>query len=62
MRDGAVATAPPRQEFEPVAAHWGPEVVFGPAMKHDVQREATEVHDYGHGGWAPDVNAGSVGA
>ena len=30
-------------------AHWGEDVAFGPAMKHDVQRETTEVHDYGPG-------------
>ena len=27
-------------------AHWGDDVAFGPAMKHDVQRATTEVHDY----------------
>jgi carotenoid cleavage dioxygenase-like enzyme len=25
-------------------------VAFGPAMKHDMQRQTTEVHDYGAGG------------
>ena len=30
-------------------AHWGDDVAFGPAMKHDVQRGTTEVHDYGPG-------------
>ena len=30
-------------------AHWGDDVAFGPAMKHDVQRQTTEVHDYGPG-------------
>ena len=30
-------------------AHWGEDVAFGPAMKHDLQRETTEVHDYGPG-------------
>ncbi len=30
-------------------AHWGEDVAFGPAMKHDLQRNSTEVHDYGPG-------------
>lgn len=30
-------------------SHWGDDVAFGPAMKHDTQRETTEVHDYGPG-------------
>ncbi len=30
-------------------AHWGEDVEFGPAMKHDVERQTTEVHDYGRG-------------
>jgi carotenoid cleavage dioxygenase-like enzyme len=30
-------------------AHWGDQVEFGPAMKHDLQRGTTEVHDYGRG-------------
>ncbi|MFY0534739.1 carotenoid oxygenase family protein [Nannocystis pusilla] len=30
-------------------AHWGDMVRFGPAMKHDLQRGTTEVHDYGRG-------------
>jgi len=30
-------------------AHWGNDVEFGPAMKHDVERQTTEVHDYGSG-------------
>jgi carotenoid cleavage dioxygenase-like enzyme len=30
-------------------AHWGNDVEFGPAMKHDVERQTTEVHDYGRG-------------
>ena len=30
-------------------AHWGDDVAFGPAMKHDLQRGTTEVHDYGPG-------------
>jgi carotenoid cleavage dioxygenase-like enzyme len=30
-------------------AHWGDDVAFGPAMKHDVQHQTTEVHDYGQG-------------
>jgi carotenoid cleavage dioxygenase-like enzyme len=30
-------------------AHWGKDVEFGPAMKHDVERQTTEVHDYGRG-------------
>ena len=30
-------------------AHWGDDVAFGPAMKHDLQRGTTEVHDYGRG-------------
>lgn len=30
-------------------AHWGDRVEFGPAMKHDLLRGTTEVHDYGHG-------------
>jgi carotenoid cleavage dioxygenase-like enzyme len=30
-------------------AHWGDHVAFGPAMKHDLQRGTTEVHDYGRG-------------
>lgn len=28
-------------------AHWGDDVEFGPAMKHDVEKQTTEVHDYG---------------
>ncbi len=28
---------------------WGAEASFGPAMKHDVLRGATEVHNYGNG-------------
>nr|ACN18086.1 carotenoid oxygenase [uncultured bacterium BLR5] len=28
-------------------AHWGENVRFGPAMKHDLERGTTEVHDYG---------------
>jgi len=28
-------------------AHWGDEVQFGPAMKHDVTRGTTEIHNYG---------------
>lgn len=28
-------------------AHWGEGVTFGPAMKHDLHRGSTEVHDYG---------------
>jgi carotenoid cleavage dioxygenase-like enzyme len=31
------------------SAHWGNDVTFGPAMKHDMQRQTTEVHDYGRG-------------
>jgi carotenoid cleavage oxygenase len=31
------------------SAHWGEGVTFGPAMKHDVARSRTEVHDYGPG-------------
>jgi carotenoid cleavage dioxygenase len=31
------------------SAHWGNDVAFGPAMKHDMQRQTTEVHDYGPG-------------
>ena len=31
------------------SAHWGNDVTFGPAMKHDMQRQTTEVHDYGPG-------------
>ena len=30
-------------------AHWGDNVQFGPAMKHDLQRGTTEVHDFGSG-------------
>ena len=30
-------------------AHWGDDVTFGPAMKHDLLRGTTEVHDYGRG-------------
>ncbi len=30
-------------------SHWGDRVAFGPAMKHDVQRGTTEIHDYGRG-------------
>lgn len=30
-------------------AHWGDKVEFGPAMKHDLQRGTTELHDYGPG-------------
>ncbi|UVT15874.1 MAG: carotenoid oxygenase family protein [Nitrospira sp.] len=30
-------------------AYWSDDVVFGPAMKHDLQSETTEVHDYGPG-------------
>jgi carotenoid cleavage dioxygenase-like enzyme len=29
--------------------HWGKDVAFGPAMKHDLERATTEVHDYGPG-------------
>jgi hypothetical protein len=29
--------------------HWGDDVAFGPAMKHDVVRGPTEVDDYGRG-------------
>ena len=32
-----------------LTAHWGEDVAFGPAMKHDTQRQTTEVHDYGPG-------------
>jgi carotenoid cleavage dioxygenase len=28
---------------------WGDKVAFGPAMKHDLERGTTEVHDYGRG-------------
>jgi carotenoid cleavage dioxygenase len=28
-------------------SYWGDKVAFGPAMKHDVDRGTTEVHDYG---------------
>ena len=31
------------------SAHWGNDVAFGAAMKHDMQRQTTEVHDYGQG-------------
>jgi carotenoid cleavage dioxygenase len=31
------------------SAFWDDDVVFGPAMKHDMQRGTTEVHDYGPG-------------
>jgi carotenoid cleavage dioxygenase-like enzyme len=31
------------------SARWGNDVAFGPAMKHDMQRQSTEVHDYGPG-------------
>ena len=30
-------------------AYWSDDVVFGPAMKHDLARGTTEVHDYGPG-------------
>jgi carotenoid cleavage dioxygenase-like enzyme len=30
-------------------AHWGDDVAFGPAMKHDTQRGTTEVQEYGAG-------------
>ncbi len=30
-------------------AHWGDRVEFGAAMKHDLRRGKTEVHDYGRG-------------
>lgn len=30
-------------------SHWGEDVAFGPAMKHDLERGTTEVHDYGAG-------------
>jgi carotenoid cleavage dioxygenase-like enzyme len=30
-------------------AHWGVGVAFGPAMKHDLVRGTTEVHDFGPG-------------
>ncbi|MGF1986945.1 MAG: carotenoid oxygenase family protein [Nostoc sp. ZfuVER08] len=30
-------------------AHWGANVQFGPAMKHDLERGTTELHDYGPG-------------
>ena len=30
-------------------AQWGDRVEFGPAMKHDLKRGTTEVHDYGPG-------------
>jgi carotenoid cleavage dioxygenase-like enzyme len=30
-------------------AHWGENVEFGPAMKHDLERQTTEVHNYGPG-------------
>jgi 8'-apo-carotenoid 13,14-cleaving dioxygenase len=30
-------------------AHWGDDVVFGPAMKHDLERGTTEVHEFGGG-------------
>lgn len=30
-------------------AHWGEDVAFGPAMKHDLKWGTTEVHDYGRG-------------
>jgi carotenoid cleavage dioxygenase-like enzyme len=30
-------------------AHWGERVAFGPAMKHDLVRGTTEVHDHGQG-------------
>ncbi|WP_213957820.1 carotenoid oxygenase family protein [Variovorax sp. dw_954] len=30
-------------------AFWGDDVAFGPAMKHDMTRGTTEVHDYGAG-------------
>ena len=30
-------------------AYWDDAVVFGPAMKHDLERGTTEVHDYGPG-------------
>ena len=31
------------------SAHWGNDVTLGPAMKHDMHRQTTEVHDYGRG-------------
>ena len=30
-------------------SYWGDKVAFGPAMKHDLGRGTTEVHDYGRG-------------
>jgi carotenoid cleavage dioxygenase-like enzyme len=30
-------------------AHWAKDVSFGPAMKHDLERQTTEFHDYGRG-------------
>jgi carotenoid cleavage dioxygenase len=30
-------------------AHWGDQVSFGPARKHDMVRGTSEVHDYGAG-------------
>lgn len=30
-------------------AHWGDNLQFGPAMKHDLERGTTQVHDYGPG-------------
>ena len=30
-------------------AHWGDDIRFGPAMKHDMVRGTTEMHDYGAG-------------
>ncbi len=31
------------------SAHWNNHAVFGPAFKHDVERQTTEAHDYGPG-------------
>lgn len=31
------------------SAHWGDDVQFGPAFKHDLRRGTTDVHDYGPG-------------
>lgn len=30
-------------------ARWGEDVAFGPALKHDLERQTTETHDYGPG-------------
>lgn len=44
--NGAFGGKPYRYGY---TAHWGQDVAFGPAFKHDVEAQTTEMRDYGRG-------------